>query len=76
MLASIALWFVKYLFVAFSARSAVSWFESEETVPVTSPIRSAVITPAAKSPLASRFTTLFASLADVAVPPIRLTMYV
>ena len=58
------------MLVAFSARSAVSWFERLDTVPVTS----AVIVPAAKLPLASRFTTLFASLAEVAVPPIRPTM--
>jgi hypothetical protein len=65
---------VKYLFDEPSERSSVSWFESEETVPVTSPTRSAVISPAAKLPEPSRFTTLFASFADVAVPPIRLTI--
>ena len=37
---------------------------------------SGVIVPAAKLPEASRFTTLFASFAEVAVPPIKLTMYV
>ena len=56
----------------------MSWFERLETVPVTSPVRLptnvAVIVPAAKLPLASRFTTVFTVLAEVAVPPIRLTM--
>jgi hypothetical protein len=45
-----------------------------EALPDTSPVRFAVIVPAAKLPEPSRFTTVSAVLADVAVPPIRLTI--
>jgi len=52
----------------------VSRVVAVEALPVTLPVRFAVTVPAAKLPEPSRFTTLFASFAEVAVPPIKLTM--
>ena len=48
--------------------------KSPVTLPVKLPVNVAVIVPALKLPEPSRFTTVFAVFADVAVPPIKLTI--